>query len=238
MFKSLDVSTTMFKKKPLNFIVPTIYWVILRIVYLFSLFAILYILFIGSTLLNVRTNQGIWLALFGIIFLVFTFWDSGLKASFIHAYSNGIHRRTTIFMEFFTFGKKYRTKIFTVQILRMIVIGLLMFPSLALYLYVPAVNQLPYINIVMILIFVTLCGFISYLTFPSTILITVKNLSVSKGLKRGLQYLRRNPFESLTLYIIYGVTKMVDLIPLFNIISLLLVLPVIYSGLISALEKY
>lgn len=238
MFRNLSISTKMFGKNSMNFMIPTLYWGILKVVYFFSLFGILYLLFVGLTVGGINFTKSIWLALLGITFFVFVFWDSSLKGSLINAYKNGMHRKKTIFMEFFTSGKKYRGRIFTIQVIRLVLIGILMLPWVLIYEYVPTVSGIPYIAVILALIFIFIWTVVSYFTFPGIILISIKDLSVGRALKRGLRYLKRNPIESLILYILYGITSIVNIIPMIDFISLFLVLPVIYSGLVNSLDRY
>jgi len=237
MFRGFDVSNTAFKRRPFNFITPTFYWVLLKAVYLFSLFGVVYLLFMATVVANVTLDKTSWVAIFILTLLVFIFWDSGLNGSLVDAYRNGVRKRRTIFMEFFTSGKKYRNRLFAIKVLRVAATIVLSAPILLAYTYIPSLQSIQYMPLIIGIWVLASYGLVGFLTYPSIILIVTKNFDVRTAVNRGLRFLRRNPTEAIMSYAIYGRTVIVNCIPLIDVVSIFLIFPVVYGGLIASIDK-
>ena len=237
MFRSIEISNKIFKKKPINFVLPTFYWVLLKIVYFLSLFAIIYFLFLGAAIVHTTIDKTIWILIFATAYFIFAYWDSGLKGSLIATYSSALHNKKSVFMEFFTSGKKYRTRIFIINLIRTVITLILFLPFILLYVYIPAISTISYSGIILGLIGLSIFVFISYLTYPAIILTAIKNIDVRRALRDGLKYIKRNPTESIVNYGLYLIIYAMNYIPLIDVITLFLIFPVIYSGLIMGMER-
>lgn len=157
---------------------------------------------------------------------------SGLFGSYLKNINSILQGQKIDFKSFFRYGITKARTYFTILIIKLSLEAILAAPLVALYLFVLKKLNIPYIEIILAVIFVGvkfLVDFVFIYSFISNALFETKAFA---SIRNAFRIIRNKGISAFGLYTLFSIIAVTLLIPLLNLITLFVTLPISLGSLI------
>lgn len=237
LIESLKKTFSAYTKKPFLFVWPSIMYVFLLLVFLFTAVGLLMLYFMAISVFNQQLNLSspATMVVIAVITLLFLFFSCGLNASLSRAYHNSVWREKTSLTGFFSYALDKAPDMFGVELLRDIVWLVLAGPAIALL--VIFLKGVAYVDI-LVWAYVLFVTFVIHMIFtPAFIAIGSFGTSFTSSLRHALMFLRKRHVLFAGLYVIFAIVWILNFVPILDLVTVFFVYPVVYSAMIVMMEN-
>ncbi|MDO8554371.1 MAG: hypothetical protein Q7S22_06180 [Candidatus Micrarchaeota archaeon] len=237
MINSIKRSLSSYMKNPVRFVSASITYAIFQLLAVLVAFGVFILLVFVASIVNINVIDVPLFVISAISLLVFCYFSGAFYASLINSYNQIMVGNNVKFLDFYKFAMERASTIFGISVLRGIVVILFTAPILLLYFYVLKDQQLPVIQpyLLQIVQFIALfmAFFANLLFFAAPIHAVTSRTGVFQSIKAGLGTIRQKHIFALISYGVYSLVFLTLLIPLLDILTLLVIYPIILSALIT-----
>lgn len=225
---------------------PTAYMYITLLATIFSLlgilasFGIIMLAFFFFAVLNLSFFSVYGLVICVIIGLALLWFISGVHGSRFHFHNEILNGRkysmSSGFAEFLNYATGYASDFFLIAFIRLILI--LLPTGLLFYAYTYALQyNVPYIDVIFILIDLGIVFLICFLFSPTFLSLSLYDTGIGAAFGNGMRFLAKAHIKALVLYFLYAIVWVLNLIPLLNLFTLFIIYPMLCTSMISMFRK-
>ena len=225
-------------RNPVGFASVSVTYLVFQLLAILVAFGIFIILLFIASIAGIAV-AGIPLVVISVIsFLVFSYFTGGFYASLINSYNQVMVGNKVKFLDFYKFAMERASTLFGIIIIKMAVTGIFTAPILALYLFVLKDQQLPLVQPYMLQIVELVTLFMVFLAhfifFAAPIHAATSRTGVFASIGAGFKTIRQKHISAFVLYAFHSLIWLTFLVPLLDILTLLILYPIMLSALITA----
>lgn len=200
---------------------------------LLSVVAFLFILMFVLAAANMAATYGLYVLGGGAVLglLAFGYLCSGYKGAMISEFNlseSGPVSLSRFLKHAFSKAPQY----FLVSITQGLVIVLVSLPVLAAFVFMK-LNPSDTAGLALIILLLAAISFVRYLFSYLFISIALKGGSTIGCMKEGLMVILKNPVDVIAIYVLYGITGLLLLVPFLDIVAFLAMHPITYLAMIN-----
>ncbi len=232
MIPSLKRAIAQFVKKPFPFAWSSIMYLVLQLLFAFAAVGLFMIYFIIASVFGMPvTASSVPTALAAVFVLaVLGFFSCGLNAGLFRSYAAALEGRKTTVADFLRYSFRKSAPMFAVLLLAGVVLTVLVGPAIALYSV--SLKGIAYMDVVLWLYSLGAAFLVFFLFTPAFVAIGAFGTEFVSSLRGTIMLLRRKHVNALGLYILFAFTWVLNAIPLVQIVSFLVIYPVIASAFV------
>ncbi|MFH2106471.1 MAG: hypothetical protein ABII22_04370 [Candidatus Micrarchaeota archaeon] len=230
MFEELSRAFQNYRRRPISIIITNFQYIFFQLLTIFTALGVFFLMFYLFSFLRLEFNMTVIGSIGMVLFFTFMYLSCGFKGAMLRAYSD--MGKKMGFMEFFGFATRNAPKFFGIGVIRLTLILVFVAPILAAYSLALKDMNLPYIEVVIGLLTVSLIFLMYFLFFGAFIYMAKTTGSIGSAIKSGFGMLRRKHILALAIYAAYAFFWMLPVIPLvlyftvFQEIYILLLVPI------------
>ncbi len=240
MLSSIQEAIWAFQRNPNDYVYVTFLagmFCLLTVLGALGIFVLLFFLFsvLNMPIISLQTAVAV-----GIIMIWVLWMLSGVHAARINFYNNLLNNKRyglrSGLVEFLNCAMQNASAFFLLLIIRFVIVAIPVTILYFLYDYLTQYN-IPYLNIIIILL-AMICTFIIHFLFsPIFILMGVYRRGIGSAFWNGGRILIRTHVKALALYFVYAITWVLNFVPLINLTTIFVIYPITNSSLISLYKK-
>jgi len=246
-------------KKPVQFVLSTFSFLFFNLLVLFACMGILLIFFILMSVVKLADNVVPFAILGAILLIFFLYVMSGLCGALIKAYSTLTDGGKFSFMDFYKHALSKGWNIFVLCMIDLVLLAIISAPVVFAFVYYFPEHPMPYVDILLLLIFIFAAFVLQFLFYPAYIASSLYGAGLVRSFKMAFQLLMKKHIFSLLIFVIYSIGIFTIIFPfllayalmvLYNfvwgfalapfvaIIPLFVIFPITYNSLIVFFKSY
>lgn len=219
-------------KNPVAFISSSLIYMVFQFIAILVAVAILLIAIFLASALKFDITYTPLLAILSIVVLVYSYFAVAFNGSLINSYNSILDGNKIKFLDFYKYAMEKGFTFFGVCVAKSIVLVIFITPLLLLYYFVLKDLSLPYLEIVVGLILAFLAFLAHFIFFAAPIHAVTSQVGFIRSISMAFGTLKQKHISAFLLYLVYAAIWLTLLVPLVNIVTLLVLYPIILSALI------
>ncbi len=233
MLNLLQRGISLYTARPLGHARLALMHLLLQMLFAFAVLGVYTVAFFIAAFLNVAAFSIPMLIVTALLATVLAYVLCGLKGAYISACADLANNQATGFFEMYKSTFVKAPKMFTLFVIHAIAIAVFVGPVAAAYYFALAKTSIPYIAPITAIIGGGIAYIISYLFFAGYVSAAVYNTGVKSSIAASFKCIRTTHVFLLVLFGIYVLACITALVPLVQIISIFVTIPVVYLTLIA-----
>jgi hypothetical protein len=207
-------------------------YVVLQLLFALAAVGIFLIYFLIASVLGLPTTVNSPPAVIAAVatLLLLLFFSCGLNAGLLRSYAAALEGRKTTVAEFLRYSLKKAAPMFAVMLMRDLVLAVIVGPVVLLY--VSSLSGAAYMDVLVGAYALCATFLIHFLFTPAFVSIGAFGTEFVSSLRIGIGFLRRKHVNALGLYAVFALAWLLNLVPIVQIITILVVYPVVYSAFV------
>lgn len=226
-------STKKYANKPFPFLYPVFLRIFLIFIAAFSALAIFFIIISIFIILNLMNSYGLIITAFAsiIAFVFLAYFWAAYKGAMINSFISADISQPHMY-EYLKYATKNSIKYFVIFAIKNMIVLIANLPIIILF----VIFKLEIISLpgIVLLIFCLLISFVCNFIFSFVyIAAAVKDGSAIEAIRNGIKFIIKNSVRAFALYLMCLIVWIMLLIPIFNIITLVSLYPIINIVMIN-----
>ncbi|MEK6982847.1 MAG: hypothetical protein AABX38_07975 [Candidatus Micrarchaeota archaeon] len=232
MLGFLQQSFGNYRKKAKLFLKLSVFYLASELLASLAVWGFFFTAFLIGSLFGLTLESPIMIAIAAGAIILTLYIGSGLFGSYLKNINNILQGQKIDFTSFFRYGITKAGTYFTILVIKLLIEMILAAPLVALYLFALKKLNIPYIEIVLAAIFIGIKFFVDFIFIYSFISRSLFETSAFASIRNAFRIIRYKGIAAFGLYIIFSLTAITLLIPLLNIFTFFITLPVTLGSLI------
>lgn len=224
-------------KRPLFFIYGSFLYVFFQLLITLAALGVIFVgFFIVSTLRQSLTSIPM-LFFYAIDLVVFFYFSTAFFGSLLRAYWNALSGKSTEFLDFYRYALNNGFEFFWIFVVKLAVEMVFLAPLLILYLLVLKTAVFPYKDALIVFAALGAMFLANFLFHGAYLSAAINEVPAQQAIRMGFTFLRRRHIMALILFGIYAVVWLTGLIPLVQLLTLFVTLPLLLAAMLLFFDE-
>lgn len=238
LLKDITLAMKEYTRKPLDFVWTILMSIILNLVCFGAFAGAFLLIYYVFSLLGIGGLPILIAIVAGVLLLLYLVVMNGLKGALIKTLLNLTKKERPSMVYFFKYAMDRGKTFFGITLVKTIISLVPLVPIYLLYSYVLASMNILYIEWILGII---AAGILFLIEFPfayAYIAAVREECGVKESLKQSIRLIRKKFVSSFGLYAVYAVVWVSIFIPLLDLVTALIIYPIMYTAMLLFYEKY
>ncbi|MDD5023022.1 MAG: hypothetical protein PHU63_02535 [Candidatus ainarchaeum sp.] len=236
LLRNINRAIKEYTKKPILFAWTVIISIILNFIAIGAVAGAFLVVYYALAIMEMGDVPLLIYSLISVLFITYLVIMNGLKGALINSLKGITKKQQPSITYFFKYAIQRGSVFFSITLLKLVFSAIFIIPIYLLYQNVLLPMEIPHLELIFSIV---VAGIVFIIEFPFSytyISAAVNEYGVINSLRASLRFLRKRGLSAFGIYIVYAIVWTTLFVPLLNIVSILVLYPIVYTAMILLYE--